>query len=514
MNIGSLATKSVDRPLSTPTAELPNETINRSVIEFPRAEQSVAGGGAFTLYIASVADSILPWGQNVYIRDRALREFWPTESVLAGALFGVAASHAAFSWRLKGPKSTVHAVQTMLHSANFGKGWMNYITKISLDLLTQDNGAFTEIIRTANSPSAPVLGIAHLDSAQCIRTGNPHFPVIYRDSQTGQLHKLAWYQVFSLEEMPSPIEKMYDIQYCAVTRILRAAQILRDIAIYKGEKVSGRFQRAIHIVGGPAKQEIKDAMKLDENEADNKGMIRFLMPTIIASLDPTKPVSHVEIPLASLPDGFDLDKEMKWYIAQVALGLGLDYQDLAPLPSGGLGSSNQSEMLHLKSRGKGPALFMKLIETKFNYCGVIPKNVQMAYEQEDFKTLMDQAELGIKRANRRARMIQSGEITPTVSRQIAVEEGDLDEQYLQMMGEEDASPDDHQIDEMTNQEIDKIEVDQMGELPGEGGGQPPNTPSAQFGAPRSQWTGNAQRQQGPTPRPSSGTQKPNRSSAQ
>ncbi|MDM7940155.1 MAG: hypothetical protein QUS07_07425 [Methanothrix sp.] len=510
MNVGNLASKAV-KPIQAAPVELPSETINRSVVEFPEPLQSAAGSSVITFRIAAIADSIIPWGQNVYLRDRDLRNFWPTEPVLAGAIFGVAASHAAFSWKLVGPKATTHAVQTMLHSANYGKGWMNFVTKLTIDLLTQDNGAFVELIRTADSPSAPVLGIATLDSAQCIRTGSPDYPVIYRDTLTGQMHKMAWYQIIPFEELPSPIERMYDVQYSAVTRILRAAQILRDIAIFKGEKVGGRFQRSIHIVGGPAKQEIKDALSAGEAEADNQGLIRFMMPTILASLDPTKPVSHVEIPLASLPDNFDMDKEMKWYIAQVALGLGLDYQDLAPLPSGGLGSSNQSEMLHLKSRGKGPAFFMKLLEHKFNFHGVLPKNVKMEYAQSDLKSLMDEADLGIKRANRRARMIQSGEITTEVARQIAVEEGDLDEQYLQMMAESDASPEDHQIDDLTNQDLDDLEVEPL-KPSTPPGAIPPNTPAAQFGSPRSQWTGNAQRTQGPTPRPSSGTQRPNQTS--
>ena len=46
-----------------------------------------------------------------------------------------------------------------------------------------------------------------------------------------------------------------------------------------------------------------------------------------------------------------------------------------------------------------------------------------------------------RRAKTRAERIQSQEITPEVARQIAHDDGDLDENYLQMMQEVDATPD-------------------------------------------------------------------------
>jgi len=197
--------------------------------------------------------------------------------------------------------------------------------------------------------------------------------------------------------------------------------------------------RAIHIVSGPAKQQLEDVMRRADENADNQHLTRFIMPVILASLDPEKPVSHVEIPLASLPDNFDFDEELKWYIAQLALGFGRDYQDFAPLPGGNLGTSQQSEILHLKSRGRGPALFMKMLEHAFNFHGVMPRSITFSFAEQDLEAEGDRAKIVRLHAETRKTQIESGEITPEVARQIAVDLGDLDERYLAMMQETDVT---------------------------------------------------------------------------
>lgn len=416
---------------------LDDPALKRSVQVFPETTNE-GPANSLTLYFASVSDSIPAWGMSISRRDEELRKFWPTEPMLASAIYGVAAANAAFSWELTGPDRTRDAVQTMLNSASLGKGWQHFIIQISLDLLTQDNGAFIEVIRAANSETAAVIGIAHLDAAACRRTGNPDYPVVYRDVK-GIEHKMAWWNIISLEEMPSPDQRMYGVQLCAVSRVLKWAQILRDINTYKSEKIGGRFVRKIHIVGGPAKKEIEDNLARHEEEADNLGLTRFIKPMILASLDPSKPVSHVEIDLAELPENFDIDKEMKWYINQLALGFGRDYQDFAPLPGGNLGTSAQSEVLAEKGRAKGPALFMKLIEHKFNFWGVLPQNIEFAFKEQDLDRETKQASVKMSRATARGTRLNSGELTLQVARDIALEEGDLtQEQYDALKAEQAA----------------------------------------------------------------------------
>lgn len=402
--------------------------IKGSVIDFPKTREAVSPWGGpgtqLVLSMADAADEIVRWGQSVGERDRQLREFWPTESILAGAMGMVCQRNASFEWILDGPDKTVEQVEYILNNAitTGGAGWMPFVSALSQDLYTTDNGMFIEIIR--KDERSPVVGIAHLDSYNCLRTGNPDYPVVYRD-RLGKLHRMPWWSVVAVADLPSPIQKMNGVGHCAVTRVLRMAQIMRDTAQYKHEKVSGQFYRAIHFVGGVAKQEIEDVQDRGLEEARNQGLTRYIMPLIIASLDPEKPVSSETIELASLPDHFDFDQEMKWYINTLALGLGTDYQDLAPLPGGGIGTGAQSEILHRKANQKGSKWFMDALIRIFQWRGIVPRNITFDFITQDLAEEQDDARLRKLRAEERAIRLNSGEIDFVTARKLAEDVGDF-----------------------------------------------------------------------------------------
>jgi hypothetical protein len=416
----------------TPLAPLPpRSSVRHSIVSEPSDNSAGSAVSDYVLYYASFAEEIPAWGSNPRERDRLLRQFWPTEPILASAIFTTTARYAAFGWQLKGPERMVSIVERILHGSEHGQGWLPFITKILTDLFTQDNGAFFEIIRGADDPTSPVLSLKHLDSNRCIRTGRSEQPVIYYDDNN-QGHKLKYYQVAMLTEFPSPIETMRGMQYCTVTRLLRASQIIKDIQTYKREKLSGRNTGAIHLVSGVQSKTIEDVLTTRQAAADAQGLTRYMRPIIIASLDPTKQVSKETIEIASLPDGFDEDTTLKWYISQLALAFGADYQDFAPLPGGNLGSAQQSETLHLKSRGKGPRLFMSMIEHIFNFHGVLPRSVRFIFGDQDVAEDTQHARMRLLHAQERSIKIKSGEISTDMARRLAVEMGDMDESYLEL----------------------------------------------------------------------------------
>lgn len=382
----------------------------------------------------SGANLIEPWGRDWISRDRQLSEFWPTEPFLASAIASIAMTRASLTFHLEGPPKSAIAVRRMFEQSEFGQGWVTLIIKVCLDLLTQDNGAFIEVIRDVarkgiRPESAPVLGMAHLPSNRCIRTGNPLTPVIYI-APDGKHKPLQWYQVVTLEELPATHPNARGRQISFVSRVLTAAQIIKDITTYQSEKVSGRFTRTIHLVGGVAQAEIDRMQESSEINADNRGLMRYVQPIIMAALDPNAKVSHVQLDLASLPDAFNFDETMKWYISVIAMAAGGDFQDFAPLPGGNLGTASQSETLHRKSQRKGHALFMKMIESRLQQANVMPRNVIMRYDQQDAAAELEQATISQVRANTRSIQLSSSEITIPVAQQLAVEAGDLKHVHL------------------------------------------------------------------------------------
>ena len=432
-----------EKALADPAVvEAIRRSVRRSVIEPQKAgtTPSITGGDiASVFFLASQADGIQRWGLNPTLRDRQLRLFYPTESVLNSAFSAVIARNQAFDWTLHGPEALVDPTYDLLHSANRGAGWLDFIGKISTDLYTQDKGAFAEIIRATDNAASPVVGIQSLDASRCFHTGDPETPVIYADRQ-GKFHRLRWFQVITFVEMPAPHELLYGLQYSALTRVMKAAQIFRNIQIYRDEKTGGRQARAIHIVGGVEASRIEDALTQHDTREDGAGRERFSAGApIIAALNPENPPSLVTLELAGLPDNFDAEEAFKEYLTIMALGLLVDFQELAPLPGGGLGTSQQSQILHLKGQGKGPALFMKLIEQKMNFHGVIPRPVTFEFDEIDIEAEETTAKVKKLRAETRKIMLETGEVDSAGARQIAVDDGDIPQELFDEMEQRDVT---------------------------------------------------------------------------
>lgn len=404
--------------------------INSSIQTLPTENGSEAS--LYIHWIATIADGIIPWGKNPQQRDQQLRAFYKTESILASTVGIIAARNAAFEWKLEGPSSTVERCHEFLQDANFGRGMVDFVTRFSVDLATQDKGAFVEIIRDGDSPDSPCIGIANLDASRCMITGNPLFPVIYTD-RAGKMHKLPSYRVYHATEMPTTDEAAMNLQFCAVSRVLKYAQNHRDYVTYEGEKVGGRNQRAVHLVSGINSSEITGALKTAQDNADNVGFSRYLQPAIASSVKPDATISHVMLELASLPSGFNQAENFRQYVAIIAMAFLTDYLELAPLPGGGLGSATQSVTLDKKSKEKGAELFRKIVANMMNNSGILPRNVEFGWIDSDYENEKTAAELASTRAKARNQMLTNGEIDERSALQMALDAGDVSQEVFDYM---------------------------------------------------------------------------------
>jgi predicted peroxiredoxin len=411
--------RSTDRPGEREKAFTPPTDVLKGTVQV--VGDGSAGAPIFLNFLKT-ADEIAAWWSAQ--RDRELRDFWRKESLLASAIYTVVSRQAAFSWTLDGPPKAVARVHDILTYADLGLGWVGFVEKITEELETQDNGAFIEIIRPKGAgPEVAPIGIAHLDSGACMRTGNPENPVLYLDRK-GNAHLLKWWQVAAIAEMPSPIQTMNGVGFCAVSRVLMAAQILRDIAIYKREKVSGQAQRSIWLVQGISNAVIRDGLKEAAEEEVTKGFRRFVTAKVIAAMDSTVEVRATELNFASLPDNYEEETTLRWYIAQLAMGFGTDYQEFAPMPGQKLGSGAQAEVQAQKARGKGPALFQKILEFVINMY-LCPESVTFKIVETDPGEELQKAMVAKTRAEERSIRILSGEIDTEQARQLALDAGDL-----------------------------------------------------------------------------------------
>lgn len=429
------------RPWAVQEKALDLDALNKSVVADAIPTTPSLNPGMWLFATGNQADSFVQWGAAPAARDRQLREFWPTEPFLASAVGIIAARNTAMNWKITGTQSLTDTATELLQNANFGHGWEEFLGSLAVDILTQDRGAFVEIIREGNAAEAPCVGIQSLDAGRCHLTGVPETPVIYVDAHGGQ-HLMQWYQVCQLLEIPSPITfanrgAFYRLQSCALTRVLRAAQIIKSIGVYNEEKISGRFTRAVHLISGIDSGRVEAALRRADVLNDAQGLIRYSQPVILGSIAPDARVDAKTIEMASMPAGFDEDVSLRWYVTVMAMAFLTDYQEFAPLPGNRIGSSAQSEMLDMKSRGKGQGLFMSLIARLLNLHGVLPEGVQFEWNETNIEQEKTTAEVQQVRAQSRAARITSGEISPAIARQLAVEAGDLSEEQAAALEAED-----------------------------------------------------------------------------
>jgi hypothetical protein len=430
---------------------------SRSVVIHPNTgdAQPTLNTSTFFLFVNGLAEEVVPWGQRYKTRDKQLRAYITKENLFASALGIVCSRNASFAWKLSGPPRVLRRYHRILESANWGKGWENLMVKTTIDLSTQDAGAFWEIVRQDNSDeNSPVVGINHLDSQRCYHTNIPEAPVMYQDVR-GNFHLLRYHNVITFSEMPAPIEEFDGLQYSTLTRLLTAFQTRKSMNTRDYEKANGRHAKAIHLLKGITTKQLQDAINTANASADASGLIRYMDPVVVGSVDPKADVGHDTIELTTPPEDYSAEEFFKHYMTSLAMAFMTDYQEFAPLPGGNLGTSTQSEVLHLKNRGKGPGLFRKLITHAINY-RLLPDSIEFSFADPDFQAELAEAEVKKTRAQERQIRIQTLEITPQVARQLANDAGDLRQEYMAMMGDadqtdnltvDDSSPANNQIDE-------------------------------------------------------------------
>lgn len=405
----------------------------------PNGVQVYEKDQGFVLYLGTRADGFPAWGVEPVKRDEDLRTFWPTEPYLASAMASQIARYASFPFVLEGPERTTAIYNSILAGCENGEGWQTMMIKFVTDLFTQSNGAFLELIRTDNEATAPVISMRHLDAARCRRTGWPNAPVIYWDLKNNA-HLMQWYQIISMTEMPSPNSLLRGIQLCVLDRILKAAQIMKAIMQFKHERVSGLRHHKLHLIGGFNQDLLDSTMDQKLAKARGAGYQNYVDPMVLAALRPDGRVTHEEIDLESLPPDFNEDVFMKYYIGNIALAWEDEYQSFFPLPGGNLGTAEQSQTLAEKGKSKGPAVFMRLVEHKMNYYGVLPRSVKFGYGSQDPASDAQKIQAFWRFADLLTKMVEKQVITAPVAQLMLRDAGYLKAEYLELLGQKDPTP--------------------------------------------------------------------------
>jgi len=416
--------------------------------------------GSIFLQINSLSDDIPPWSIFPSGRDLLLRRIARDEPMLASAIFSRKTRMQTMGFTVQ---SDIEADQDLANdiitNADFGKGYVNFIARIIDDLSTCDNGAFIELLGGGNPAGelfGPITGIAHIDSRQCWRTFDPNFPVIYNDPVSGLQHRIHHSRVLAFAENPSPVERARGIGYSPVSRALRMVRIIRDTLQYRDEKVSGRFNRAIGWATGVTSGRLQKALSAIDEDADSKGMVMYRGIPILTA--PGSEVSEIKMgimDLASIPDGFDFDKEMTLYAYILAFAFGVDAREFWPATTSGATKADAT-VQHQKAKGRGIGAMIALLEWVIRQ--VIPPSVTFKYDFTDDEQDLAVAQVHALKVTTYATLKGIGSLTPEQVLALSIADGIVDMKVLETMAI--PTTDDSALDEDTDiEDVDEDDPD-------------------------------------------------------
>ena len=411
-----------------PVLDLIEQARSQSVDSEAEERWSSTASGVDALGWLVEAGRELPgwWSQA---RDRSLTSFWKRNTHLSIAVYSAQSKLIGIPFTIipRNPDIAAHAEQAealnwMLHIASdFGSTWHSASAKFYEDLLTQDNGAFLEIIGDGD-PSGAIVGapyaVRHLDSGYCTRTGDPKYPVVYH-GRDGKRYKLHFTRVISLVQMPSSRRALNGVGYCAVSRSADIATTMQDVIRFKQERLGSRPPNAILLGKGIRARQIAEAFRMAEQNMDSRGLSRYARTVAIGSENPSIDMKRIDL---NHMEPFDEGTSIRLGIYAISAAFGLSVNEL--WPSNAATSSAEAKIQHMRTRGKLPAQVTAELATQFNL-KVVPPHLKLVFDFQDDEEDQMRAVITDIRARSRMRDLKSGAITTRAARHRMLRDGDM-----------------------------------------------------------------------------------------
>ena len=325
-------------------------------------------------------------------RDDYLDNLWRQEPILAGAIYSMTAKMTALKWQVTGPRLQARAAATLFANAEHidGHDWGGFIGSVAQDFYIPDRGPFIETARgktgyggTVNRLVGNLAAIGHIDSLCCWLTGNRDAPMVYYSSQSGQNIRFKPGEFIHFTSLPSPREFYLGMGFSAVSRALRAAILLMGLHDYDSEKLNNLPPEGVASVTGLTMDEFMDALKMWKTSREQDKSYTFPQVLWLIGSQPNTEVKVAMEGFSSLPESFDRESVVNHYVATLALCFGVDAREFWPVSSGSLGTAAESEIQHLKAKGKGPGEFISITERHFN--SELPEDVTFAFDTQDIE---------------------------------------------------------------------------------------------------------------------------------
>jgi len=319
-------------------------------------------------------------------RDLILSEYWMREPILAGAIYSMCAKMTAMRWSVTGRRSQASKYAQIFAEAEHmgGADWGGFISSSANDFYTVNRGVFWETARNGNSDFGSLAALGHIDALSCALTGNRAVPVEYWSEATGQHIFFKPGEFIHFTSLPSPRERMLGSGFCLVDRAHRAAKLLMGLHDYDEEKLNNLPPEGVATVTGLTMDEFQDALALWQTARKRDNSLTFPQVLWLIGSQPNAEVKVGITGFSQLPESFDRKTVVDQYVNVLALCAGVDVREFWTMSSGsGLGSAGESEIQHMKAKGKGPGEFITTVERHVN--GEVPESVHWGFDTQDIE---------------------------------------------------------------------------------------------------------------------------------
>ena len=220
--------------------------------------------------------------------DKWLQWFWVQEPHLAGVLNSVVSIDSNRGWSVTGGRNQVLRWSRILHNWDVSPGltgWRPGCTTAALSYYTSNLGAVIELGR--DGVDGPVRKLFHTDPTQCKMTGSTITPLRYypRKAKAADSRDKLWAtkDFMRCVSMPSILEAMNGIGYCALMRCLTLAQIMIAIYQHDKEQLGARAPRGLLLLMGISEKQWNDAMKGRKARLEGEGYKYYDAVAVLAS---------------------------------------------------------------------------------------------------------------------------------------------------------------------------------------------------------------------------------------
>lgn len=400
------------------------------------------GGGVFNFYLNSVFPG---WGQSsnqllpelptagwTRQRDAVLASTVRYEPFWNGAVKKAIAKGVTQQYDLKFKdrnRASAEKLQDLFKASNGRRGFKHFLNQHLQDYFTTDNGAFIEIDRENNKqPGSRIIGLYHLDSLRCYRTGDPDKPVIYADLR-GNYHYLTWWQVWDISDTPNARNNYFGVGDCAASGAYERIRRMVAIRLYEYQKMTGASPKVLYFIQGMTQQAIENSLQANENSRLARGMTVYGGAAITASLAKEN-LDIKSIPIASLPDNYNQNDEIEQAAIEYSNVLGISKLDLKPLMGRMSGTATQSDIMDSQGESSGLGLWSGAFEDFINEM-VAPSTVTFFWAFNNTRQKKAQADVNNVWVTAAAAMVTGGILQPGKATNWLVDQDVLDPSYLE-----------------------------------------------------------------------------------